>query len=79
MNTKAAEVSVRSPSPTAERMRLHRKRRRRGLRCVRIQLHVTEIDGLIRKRYLEAKNRDDLNEIQMAVDAFISDTLGAVV
>jgi hypothetical protein len=67
---------IRSLSPAAERMRQFRERRRRGLRCVRISLHVTEIDGLIRKRYLEPNNRDDQNEIQMAIDAFINDTLG---
>jgi hypothetical protein len=32
----------------AERMRLYRKRRRQGLRYIRIPLHVTEIDDLIR-------------------------------
>jgi hypothetical protein len=69
---------IRSTTPAAERVRRHRKRRQRGFRCVRIQLHVTEIDGLIRKQYLEAKNRDDPKETQMAIDAFIGDTLGAV-
>ena len=32
----------------AERMRLYRKRRREGMRLVRIPLHVTEVDALIR-------------------------------
>ena len=59
-------------------MRLHRKRRPHGSALCAIALHVTEIDGLIGKRYLEPKkHRDDQNEIQMAIDAFISDTLGA--
>ena len=36
------------PKGAAERMRLYRERRQQGLRYVRIQLHVTEIDDLIR-------------------------------
>jgi hypothetical protein len=63
-----------SPSPTAERMRLHRMRRRRGMRCVRVRLHVTQIDYLIRGAYLEPEHRDDRNEIQRAVEILLSDT-----
>ena len=37
------------PVPAAERMRRYRKRRRNGLRCVRVILHETEIDSLIEK------------------------------
>jgi hypothetical protein len=40
------------PLPAAERMRVHRTRRRNGLRCVRILLHETEIDSLIEKGLL---------------------------
>ena len=36
------------PNLAAERMRLHRERRRLGLRCLMIQLRETEIDALIR-------------------------------
>jgi hypothetical protein len=32
-------------SPAAERMRLHRERRRNGLRCITIELYETQIDG----------------------------------
>jgi hypothetical protein len=34
---------------------------------------ATEIDGLIRKTYLEQKDRDDPDAIRLAIDAFISD------
>ena len=40
-------------SPAAERMRLHRERRRRGLRCLVIELRETEVDALIRGGLLE--------------------------
>jgi hypothetical protein len=39
------------PLPAAERMRVHRTRRRNGLRCVRILLHETEIDSLVEKGF----------------------------
>jgi hypothetical protein len=48
MSTKAKE-----PVPAAERMRRYRKRRRNGLRCVRVILHETEIDSLIEKGFLQ--------------------------
>jgi hypothetical protein len=41
-----------SPS-AAERMRIHRKRQRNGLQCVRLLLHETEIDGLVRRGLLK--------------------------
>ncbi len=64
---------IRSPTPAAERMRQYRKRRHRGMLCVRVRLHVTEIDSLIRWKYLLPAHRDDRNEIQAAVETFLSD------
>src|ERR1700737_5292897 len=55
-----------SPTP-AERMRLHRKRRRHGLQYVRILLHVTDIDGLIRLGLLRDAQRTDALALQSAV------------
>ena len=46
-------------SAAAERMRLHRERRRQGLRCVTIELRETEIDALIRRGLLKAETRND--------------------
>jgi hypothetical protein len=40
-----------------------------------IQLHVTEIDALVRKGYLENENRDNQIAVQAALDAFVSDAL----
>ena len=48
-------------------MRRYRKRRRRGIRCVRVQIHVTEIDALISKKYLDQQSRDDLKAVEYAV------------
>jgi len=39
--------SLSSRSPAAERMRRHRERRRRGPRCLMIELRETDVDALI--------------------------------
>ena len=48
-----------SSSPVAERMRLYRERRRQGIHCVRIPLHVTEIDELVGLGLLEEEQRQN--------------------
>ncbi len=75
MSTKTEINSAHSPSPAAERMRLYRKRRRRGMHCLRTSLHVTQIDGLIRKGFLKQEDRGDLEALQWAIDALISTAL----
>ena len=53
----------------AERMRLYRQRRRRGIQFVRIPLHVTEIDQLIHGQIGRLKDdpRTDAEVVQAAV------------
>jgi hypothetical protein len=48
-------------------MRLYRKRRREGMRYVRIPLHVSEIDALIRLGLLPKERREDAEGLQAAV------------
>jgi hypothetical protein len=60
----------------AERMRLHRRRRQRGLRSISILLHVTEIDALVRKGFLLSQSRADPDAIQAAVNDFFFSALG---
>jgi hypothetical protein len=62
--THDAEITATPPtgepvtrSPAAERMRLHRERRRYGLRCLIIELRITEIDALIRRGLLKSEMR----------------------
>lgn len=64
-------------SPAAERMRLHRERRRRRLRCLIIELRETEIDALIRKGFLTAEMRNDPKPVRNALYSFLDRTLGA--
>jgi hypothetical protein len=60
------------PPSGAERMRLHRKRRRRGTRCVRLQLNVSVIDYFVRKELLKNRERDDPQALRDAVLVLIS-------
>jgi hypothetical protein len=55
------------PSTSAARMRLYRKRRRQGMQYVRIPLHVTEVDALIRMGRLKEDSRTDAEVLQAAV------------
>jgi hypothetical protein len=61
----------------AERMRAYRRRRRRGLRCVEVQVGRAELDGLIAKGYLSSDKRNELHEIQLAIGDFLFDYLKA--
>jgi len=54
-------------SRVAERMRLYRKRRRLGLRSVRILLRVTEIDDLVRLGLLDEEQRESPEALQAVV------------
>ena len=67
MSPEPKKMPALSSAPAAERMRRYRKRRRRGMRCLRVQIHVTEIDALIRKKYLDQQSRDDLKAVEYAI------------
>jgi hypothetical protein len=73
--TVSPPTTERARSPAAERMRLHRERRRNGMRCLTIELHETEIDALIRKGLLESETRNDPSAVSDALYAFLDDTL----
>jgi hypothetical protein len=62
-------------SAAAERMRLHRERRRKGLRCLTIEFRETEIDALVRKELLKIEMRNDANAIIEALYAHFDRTL----
>ena len=64
-------------SAAAQRMRAHRDRRRKGLRCIRIELGETEVDVLIRKGLLRPDARNDLNAVVQALYAHLDATLSA--
>jgi hypothetical protein len=55
--------------------RAHRRRRRKGQRCVSITLDPVEIDGLVKKGYLPSTDRDNAAAIQFAAECCLSDVL----
>ena len=57
------------------RMRLHRERRRLGLRCQLVELHETENDALIRKGLLKEETRHDPFAVRKALYAHLDQTL----
>jgi len=59
--------SIKAPNPAAERVRRYRKRVRQRLRYVRIALHVTDIEALIRMGLLREDQRQDPEALQTAV------------
>ena len=61
---------------TAERVRLHRERRRRGLRCLTIEIRDREIDALVRHGLLDGERRDDTAAIRTAFHRYLDRTLG---
>jgi hypothetical protein len=70
----SAERTARSAA--AERMRLHRERRRQGLRCLTIELRETEIEALICNGFLRLETRNDASAVTEALYAFFDRTLG---
>jgi hypothetical protein len=62
-------------SAAAERMRLHRERRRNGMRCLTIELRETEIDTLIRNGFLNREMRNNQFAIRDALHSFLDETL----
>ena len=60
-----------SSMSAAERMRRYRKRRRQGLQSVRLDLHVTDIDDLIRLGLLKEEERQNPEQVQSAVQSLV--------
>jgi hypothetical protein len=68
--------SVHPPGKTqsgAERMRAYRRRRRSGLRCVKVRVGRADLDGLVEKGYLSPDKRKDLHAIELAIEDFLFD------
>ena len=72
----AVSSTAKTRSPAAERMRLHRERRRDGLRCLVIELRETEINALVRIGMLTQETRNDPHAVRKALYAYLDRTLG---
>lgn len=67
MATEHSDIGRKAASSGAARMRLYRRRRREGLRCVTIQLHEAEVEALVRKEWLKPETRNDLAALTEAL------------
>ena len=75
MNTETNAAPIRSPSPSAKRMRLYRRRQARRRRVVRLEVDAIEIEALINRGYLALDAREDWSAIEQAAAACFSDAL----
>jgi hypothetical protein len=64
-----------SRSAAALRMRRHRARRRKGLRCLLIELRNAEIEEFIRRKRLSAGDREDPEALRRTLREYLHDTL----
>jgi hypothetical protein len=62
-------------SPAAERMRRHRNRRNKKMRCLIIEIRETEIESLINKGLLSLETRNDMAAIRDALYSYLDQTL----
>lgn len=62
-------------TPSASRMSLHRERRKRGLRCLTIEVRSTEITELVRRGLLSQSEEDDSEAIKLALYRHLDKTL----
>ena len=66
---------IRSATPAVERMRQYRRRRRWKRLVVRVELEPAEIEVLVKRGYLDPRDRENLGSIQEAANDFISSAL----
>jgi hypothetical protein len=68
-------IQIRIRSAGAQRMALYRERRRKGLRCVMIELLDVEINMLIRHGWLARDKRADPVALRDAFHVMLDDVL----
>jgi hypothetical protein len=59
------------PSSSAERMRLFRERRRKGLTCITVQLRESEIAALMERGFLDPVHRNNRVAIAIALHRYL--------
>jgi hypothetical protein len=67
-----------APSSAALRMRRHRERRRRSLRCVLVELREAEVAALVRLGLLNEEARNDVPAVKAALYQFLDRTFSAM-
>ena len=66
---------IRSPTSPAERTRQYRRRRRFKRLLVRVELEPAEINALVKRGHLLPQDKENVAEIEAAVNSFIADAL----
>lgn len=66
------------PNSVAQRQQLYRERRKRGLRCLTVELRTSEIDELVRRGLLPASERHNLHSVRAALYRHFDRTLQAL-
>ena len=61
------------PSSATERSRRHRQRRRRGTRCITVDVNESELSALAARDYLPEEALGDAMAIKAAIECVISD------
>jgi hypothetical protein len=72
---RTANSSAARSAAGAERVRIHRQRRREGLRCVTLEIRDGEVDALVRRQLLEPERRSDPSAIVDALYVFLDRAL----
>jgi hypothetical protein len=71
LNKKSARFLNQSPparpSPSTERSRRYQQRRRRGTRCITVDVNESEVAALVARGYLPEEARDDPVAIKAAI------------
>ena len=70
----SAPASTKIRSRAAMRMKRYRARRRDGMRCVTLDLRETEIDRLIELGHLRRDDREDRNQLLLALYRFLDES-----
>jgi hypothetical protein len=65
--------SLRDAESSAVRTKRHRDRRRRGKRCITVEISADELAGLVAGGYLPKETRTDAMAIKRAIETAISD------
>ena len=58
---------------STQRTRRHRQRRRRGTRCITVDVNESEVPALVTRGYLPEADRNDHVAIKAAIESVISD------
>jgi hypothetical protein len=66
---------TRYKSAAARRVQAYRRRKRIGLRCLRVRVSDRVVRHLISTGYLSLENREDAAAVAIALEAWISDNV----